>query len=399
MSQPISANATERRTELISIIEGAFLHFTDNVFNADGQLNPVFSMRRTLQQHNSINNKRANIQPVVADDFLSENDDWESETDQMNSNLANVNETNDSGNLNANIGPELLGTRLWHLVAFRLRALAQIYKLLLENRHATKRDLFYESKSLYQNQGNFDRALSAICKFLNASRKELHVVSCSKGFAIGELFLQNAMDESEVDFHCAPIALNEALTEFDFVQSEAKFLLIVEKDSVFQRLLDEQWTERYPKSILLTGRGYPDICTRRFLAWLSTHLPQMSMMALMDADPYGIEIFLTYKFGSERTRIESGDIQLPHLQWIGFLPSDAQRLAIPRNQILTLNSADKRRINKIAERALAHNEQEIFDELAILLNTNCKLEIEALCSISAQFLSTIYLNYKLQAYQ
>lgn len=60
------------------------------------------------------------------------------------------------------------------------------------------------------------------------------------------------MDESEVDFHHSTIALNEALTKFDFVHSEATFLLIVEKDSVFQRLLDEGWIEKFPKSILLT---------------------------------------------------------------------------------------------------------------------------------------------------
>jgi DNA topoisomerase VI subunit A len=77
-------------------------------------------------------------------------------------------------------------------------------------------------------------------------------VSCSKGFAIGDLLLYNAMDESEVDFRHASVPITEALTKFDFVQSDANFLLIVEKDAVFQRLLDEQWMDKFPNSILLT---------------------------------------------------------------------------------------------------------------------------------------------------
>lgn len=141
-------------------------------------------------------------------------------------------------------------------------------------------------------------------------------MSCSTGFAIGDLHLCRAMEDSEVDFHHSPVPITEALAKFDLVQTEAKFLLVVEKDSIFQRLLDEHWADKFPKSILVTvsfcnskiklgykwtffennlvffkGRGYPDICTRRFLAWLSDQLPQLPMLALVDADPYGNSFF------------------------------------------------------------------------------------------------------------
>ena len=77
----------------------------------------------------------------------------------------------------------------------------------------------------------------------------------------------------------------------------------------------------------------------------------------------GIEIFLTYKFGSERSRVESGGIQLPRLKWIGFLPSEAELLSIPQNQFLPLLASDKQRIGKLADRVITHGEESAFDEV------------------------------------
>lgn len=77
----------------------------------------------------------------------------------------------------------------------------------------------------------------------------------------------------------------------------------------------------------------------------------------------GIEIYLTYKFGSERSRIESGAVQLLRLQWIGFLPSEAEAIDIPCDQFLQLTSSDKRKIHKLADRVLTHGEQSIFNEV------------------------------------
>lgn len=48
----------------------------------------------------------------------------------------------------------------------------------------------------------------------------------------------------------------------------------------------------------LKGKGYPDINTRSLLKkiWDDCHLP---IYALVDADPFGIEIMLSYRHGSK----------------------------------------------------------------------------------------------------
>jgi hypothetical protein len=64
--------------------------------------------------------------------------------------------------------------------------------------------------------------------------------------------------------------------------------------------------------------------------------------------PAGIEIFLTYKYGSPRSAVEGGGrLALPQLQWLGVLPSELcvgganPDLPIPGHHFLPLLPSDK----------------------------------------------------------
>ncbi len=50
--------------------------------------------------------------------------------------------------------------------------------------------------------------------------------------------------------------------------------------------------------MLIIGRGYPDLATRTFLKRLEAEF-NLPMFALVDADPYGLEIVCTYALGSK----------------------------------------------------------------------------------------------------
>lgn len=45
------------------------------------------------------------------------------------------------------------------------------------------------------------------------------------------------------------------------------------------------------------GKGYPDINTRLFVKQLSCKL-KIQILALVDANPFGIEIMCVYRYGS-----------------------------------------------------------------------------------------------------
>lgn len=47
-------------------------------------------------------------------------------------------------------------------------------------------------------------------------------------------------------------------------KSNAKCIIFIEKDGIFARLTEDRFFVQYP-SILITGKGFPDILTRYFI--------------------------------------------------------------------------------------------------------------------------------------
>lgn len=102
------------------------------------------------------------------------------------------------------------------------------------------------------------------------------------------------------------------------IRTTATHILLVEKDTVFKKLLQNNIIGRWNnKCILITvrtlmpcklllfsqvfapsqGKGYPDTNTRLILVKLR-ELHALPINVFTDADPYGIEIMLTYRHGS-----------------------------------------------------------------------------------------------------
>lgn len=73
---------------------------------------------------------------------------------------------------------------------------------------------------------------------------------------------------------------------FSNIISEADFILVVEKDTTFQKLMDENFQAMFPRGILATSKGYPDIATRNVLKMLSEKR-KFPIYGLFDADPHG----------------------------------------------------------------------------------------------------------------
>lgn len=104
------------------------------------------------------------------------------------------------------------------------------------------------------------------------------------------------------------------------IESEAEFIIVVEKDTIFQKLLDENFCRHIPISFisitvslsfnhfhpdskrLFQGKGYPDANTRLFLNRLYAVL-KVPVFILVDANPFGVDIMLTYKLGCVVNRI------------------------------------------------------------------------------------------------
>ena len=67
------------------------------------------------------------------------------------------------------------------------------------------------------------------------------------------------------------------------IKTEASYVLVVEKDAIFQRLLEEGilFNTLLGKFILITGKGMPDLSTRQFVQRLSAGINYFAHMRIV----------------------------------------------------------------------------------------------------------------------
>lgn len=121
----------------------------------------------------------------------------------------------------------------------------------------------------------------------------LDLLPTSKGLVAGELTLTLA-DNRIIDCTVSGGALIPHLaSNVISVRSKARLVLIVEKDAVFQKLLEDDCTSSL-NCILVTGKGYPDVATRMLVKLLSEKL-ELPVYIIVDADPFGVDIMCVYR--------------------------------------------------------------------------------------------------------
>ena len=153
---------------------------------------------------------------------------------------------------------------------------------------------------------------------------------------------------------------------------DADFVLVVEKDAVFQRLLEERiFTKReFSRMVMVTGKGVPDLATRQLVSVLSVALP---VLILSDCDPYGLEIFLTYKHGSPASSYSQEPLAAPLSWWLGIHPADLQHLDFP---LQDLSVADRKRILDITRREYVVTDPVLQHHLDLMWDLKVKAEIQ-----------------------
>uniref|UniRef100_A0A8C8G2T0 DNA topoisomerase (ATP-hydrolyzing) n=1 Tax=Oncorhynchus tshawytscha TaxID=74940 RepID=A0A8C8G2T0_ONCTS len=282
-----------------------------------------------------------------------------------------------------------------------LKVLSTIYKLVQSNVYATKRDIYYNDTQLFGSQRTVDSIVDDISCMLKVPRRRLHVLATSKGFISGDLcYLEE--DSTKVDCH-SNSTVNPTNTKYipptsqnrHNIVSSAKFVLIVEKDATFQKLLDYDFCTKLCPCIMITGKGVPDVNSRLMVRklWDTLHIP---IFALVDADPYGIEIMCIYKYGSVAMSFEAHSLTVPSVMWLGLLPSDLHRLRVPEDALIPLTQRDQNKLTSLLKRPYLACQPAWQREMEMMQRSKVKAEIQSLASIAPDFLSRVYLPNKLR---
>jgi meiotic recombination protein SPO11 len=280
-------------------------------------------------------------------------------------------------------------------VVIMTRIMELVHQLCARDITATKRDLFYSDVKLFRKQDESDHALEDVTCMLGCTRCSLHVVASEKGLVVGRVRYREAGDEIDcTKMGIGGKAIPSNVAKCVGFESDAKFILLVEKDAAFQRLSEDRFYNRFP-CIIVTGKGQPDVATRQFLRKMREEL-QIPVLGLVDSDPYGLKILSVYMSGSKNMSFDSSNLTTPDIKWLGVRPSDLDRFHLPAQCRLEMTEKDIQMGKKLLEEDFIKSNPQWCEELELMLQTKEKAEIQALSSFGFQYLTEVYLPLKLQ---
>ena len=275
-----------------------------------------------------------------------------------------------------------------------MKVLEKVNELLIKDLHATKREIYYSAVQLFGDQKNSDKTIEDVATMLYTTRNSTHIVASAKGSCIGRLRIRDRNDIIDLEgLGSGGWTISPMLDNIEILESDAEFILVLEKDAAMIRLSESRFWKKYP-CIILTAKGAADIATRMFLRKLSKDL-NLPVFTLVDSDPYGHYIHSVYLRGSKRLSYESPFLATPNIKLLGVLTRDLEKYKIPNDCRIPMNQTDIKRTKELLGEDFVKKNKEWETDLKLALNLKIKAEIQALSTFGFEFLTDRYLPEKL----
>ncbi len=265
-----------------------------------------------------------------------------------------------------------------------------LYYLLKHTIPGTKEETF-------QEQSECDPVIEDVEVSLNTLREELHLYAQKKGDMVGNLQLVDRGD----DIDCAHMGSGgygiPSIVEPDIIQfkkCDAKFVLHVEKDTVWQRFNEDKFWKTL-KCILTHGGGQPPRGVRRMLHRLHNEL-DLPIYCLLDNDPWGYYIYSVIKQGSINLAYESQRMAIPDARFLGIRSKDYVKCELTPSVTIDLSDTDVKRAKQIANYPWFEKKKPWQKEIELMLKNGFKLEVEALISKDISYVTEEYVPSRLK---
>lgn len=281
---------------------------------------------------------------------------------------------------------------------------AECKKIIDQNVTTSIRDLYYALKhtipntqeNTFEEQSESDPILEDIEAAMDTLRERLHLQADRKGYVAGPLTIVDTgdtIDATKMGSSGWAIPSNVEPEIIEFKSSTAKFVLVIEKDAVWQRLNEDKFWRKH-NCIILTGKGQPARGTRRLINRLHHEL-KLPIFVLADADAWGYYIYSVIKQGSINLSFLSDRLGTPEARYIGLTTQDVKEFNLSKNVTIKLNQGDIKRTNEMMK-YVWFKPKEWQHELDNMLKVGYKLELEALSSKGIKFISETYLPQKIK---
>jgi DNA topoisomerase VI subunit A len=280
-------------------------------------------------------------------------------------------------------------------------------KLIDQGKSTSLRGLFYMLKhtiegvkeNTFDEQGECDTIIEDVEVLLSSIREELHLYAENRGAMVGAITFTDKGDE----INCAkmgsggyaiPSIVEPEVIVFDKSKCKAKFILHVEKGTVWQRFNEDRFWEKH-NCILTHGSGQPPRGVRRMLHRLHNELG-LPLYCVLDNDPWGYYIYSVIKQGSINLAFESQRMAIPEAKYLGLRSIDFERCQLSDSVKISLNDTDRKRAKQVAQYPWFEKKPKWQTEIKKMLSNDFKLEVESLISKDISYVTEEYVPARLR---
>ncbi|MGC9157116.1 MAG: DNA topoisomerase IV subunit A [Candidatus Micrarchaeia archaeon] len=267
---------------------------------------------------------------------------------------------------------------------------AKCHKFLEENLHTTIRGLFYQLKyslgedideSIFSEQSESNPLIEDLEAALGVKRESLNLNANRKGVLAGNMKVIDYFGGEEQEIDCSKQGRSGWAIPSDvdfgmkFLDVKAKYVLVVEKDALWQRLNEDGFWKK-ENAILITPQGQAARGTRRLIRKLSDM--GLPVYVFTDSDAWGWYIYWTIKTGSINLAYIGDDVATPEARFIGVTMSDLDRYDFLKKLTINASDTDIKRAQEMLQYPWIKRHEEWVKELETMIKTKKKLEQDAL---------------------
>jgi len=267
---------------------------------------------------------------------------------------------------------------------------AKCHKFLQENLHTSIRGLFYQLKfslgedvdeSIFSEQAESNPLIEDLEVAIDVKREELNLNATRRGVLAGNMKVVDTSGGERVEMDCSKTGRtgwsipSDVDNEIEFVDIKAKYVLVVEKDAIWQRLNEDKFWKK-ENAILITPQGQATRGTRRLIRKLADK--GLPVFVFTDSDAWGWYIYWTIKTGSINLAYMGDNVATPEARFIGVTMSDLDKYTFLNKLTINASEVDIKRAQEMLQYEWIKKHKEWVVELERMIKSKKKLEQDAL---------------------
>ncbi|QLJ52925.1 MAG: DNA topoisomerase VI subunit A [Candidatus Fermentimicrarchaeum limneticum] len=263
-------------------------------------------------------------------------------------------------------------------------------KFLKEDSHTSIRGLFYQLKftlgdnvdeELFSEQSQSNPLVEDLEVALDVKREDLNLNTDRKGVVAGNVVLMDKFGGETNEIDCSKqgrsgwMIPSDVDNGMEFVSVDADYVLVVEKDALWQRLNEDKFWKK-ENCVLISPKGQSSRGCRRLIRRLADK--KLPVYCFTDCDAWGWYIYWAIKTGSMNLAYLGSDIATPEARFIGVTMKDIIDYDFLSKLTIKTKDVDLKRAEEMLSYPWISAHKEWVEELKTVLATKKKIEQDAL---------------------